>query len=73
MDINGQRYALTPSQALDIQPDVIYVGYAARGADQSLPQWTIKRITLVSGNPTAVEWSTENDVVWDDRASETYT
>ena len=73
MDINGQRYDNTPTQRLDIQADVIYVGYSTRDGDPAVREWTIKKITLVGGNPTLVQWTAETAAVWDDRATETYT
>lgn len=66
------------AQRIEILPTVIYVGYAdyvgttdTAPADSSA-SWTIKKITLVSGNPTAVEWTVEGAGVWDNRASESY-
>ena len=63
---------LLPSQiqeSYDIQALVIYQGYAALGAAQAAPAWTIARYTIdVDGNPTRLEWSAA-DQVWDDRAT----
>lgn len=58
--------------AIDIQSTVIYVGTAARGEATSDPVWTIKKVTLSSGNPTAITWTDEESAVWDNRTSEAY-
>lgn len=73
MDINGQRYSSLSAQRYDIQPTVIYVGYAAIGALDASAAWTIKRISFTSGNPTSTKWTAETAAVWNNRASETYT
>jgi len=66
------------AQRIEILPTVIYVGYAdyvgtpdAAPADSD-PAWTIKKITLTGGSPTAIEWTVEGAGVWTNRASETY-
>lgn len=53
----------------------IYVGEAAPGTLVSVPQWRIKRITWVAGNPTAVEWAggqASMTYEWDDRDTYAY-
>lgn len=55
----------------DIQDTVIYVGRALPGVANSASSWTIKKVTLVSGNPTVTQW-TGTTAIWDNRASETY-
>ena len=58
---------------LDIQTNVIYVGYATRGSTASdVGQWVVKKITLVGGSPTAVEWTDGPNTSWDNRAAATY-
>ncbi len=60
-------------QLFDIQTTVIYVGTAPLGSESDSAVWKIKKTTLdETGNPTVAEWS-EDDVIWDDRASLTYT
>ena len=64
-------------QRVDIQPTVIYVGYADYMSSGTAPTsavaaWTIKKITLTGGSPTNIEWSGEGQAVWDNRSSETY-
>lgn len=50
----------------------IYVGTALLGTATSAKKWTIKRITLVNGNPTEKVWTKEYGAIWDDRLTETY-
>lgn len=64
VDHDQQRY--------DIGTTTIYVGFAAAGVAAATAAWTIKRVTLVDGNPTHVQWSSAV-AVWDDRASTIYT
>lgn len=60
-------------QVFDIQSTVIYVGSAPLGTATSAASWKIKKTTLdVSGNPTSTLWSADN-VIWDNRASISYT
>lgn len=56
----------------DMGDTTIYVGYGVLGSATSAAVWSIKRVTLVAGNPTAAQWSPLNSV-WDDRASLVYT
>jgi hypothetical protein len=73
MDINGLRYDALSAQRFDIGTTAIYVGYAAIGAADADRAWTIKKVTLSSGNPTGVTWTAETAAVWNDRTTETYT
>lgn len=56
----------------DIQEAVSYTGYAPRGTLPSASGWTIKRLTLVAGVPTVLQWTERAAATWDNRASETY-
>ncbi len=58
-------------QRYDIQDDVIYVGRAHTATATSSAAWTIKRTTLVDGNPTVTQWSSAT-AIWDNRVTETY-
>lgn len=49
-----------------------YYGYAVLGSSNSAPVWTIKRVTVVAGNPTSTRWSSTGSV-WDNRAALSYT
>jgi len=60
------------TRRFDLQDDVMYVGEATFGAADSDPVWTIKKITLVAGNPVAEMVTAEQAAVWDNRATETY-
>jgi hypothetical protein len=64
-----------PSQQrrFDIGNTVIYIGYAARGVVDAQVAWTIKRIQLVAGNPTTLQWTDKNGTSWDNRVAATYT
>jgi len=57
-------------QRLDIGPTVIYIGNAARGAEDNETVWTVRRVELADNNPTSVQWAT--NVAWDDRTTEEY-
>ena len=57
--------------------DYLYVGYAdplpdgtARTTAEAV--WTIRRITLTAGSPTASQWTAKGQAVWDNRVSESY-
>lgn len=67
--IGGNAYVLT---RYDIGTSTIYIGTAARGTAATAAGWTIRRITLVSGNPTISEWTNAGTAIWDNRAVETY-
>ena len=54
---------------IQLANNVIYIGFAAQGVLTSASTWTIKRITLSGGLPTAIQWSTPGNVIWDNRAS----
>lgn len=76
--MRATRDAQRTATRIEILPDVIYVGYAdyvgttdTAPADSS-PSWTIKKITLVGGSPTAIEWTVEGAGTWTNRASESY-
>jgi hypothetical protein len=56
----------------DIQADTIYVGTSPLGTDPTGTGWTIKKITLSSGNPTASQWTSVGTAVWNNRTSESY-
>ena len=60
------------TRRFDLQDDVMYVGEATFGAADSDPVWTIKKITLVAGNPVSEMVTAEQAAVWDNRATETY-
>ena len=67
----------TPAR-YDIGTSYIYVGYADYDLDANVPAeaspaWTIRRITLTAGSPTASEWTKPGAGTWDDRATESYT
>lgn len=62
---------LRVQQRIDIGASTIYVGRAALATATSASAWLIKRVTLVDGNPTAIQW-TSTTAVWDNRVSETY-
>lgn len=63
-----QRYDVFASSAT-----LIYVGYAALGVVDADAAWRIKRITFVSGNPTAMEWSGSGfTVAWTARGAIPY-
>jgi len=52
--------------------NVIYVGYAPRGAATSAPVWIVKEVTFdASGNPLSSLWSAQN-VIWDNRTTLIY-
>ncbi len=53
-------------------PDVMYIGEAPYGSQDSQAVWTIRRIMLVAGNPTEEMVTSENSAVWDNRTTETY-
>ena len=59
-------------QKFEFLSTAIYVGYAAENMTAAQAAWTIKKITLVSGNPTQITATAPYTAVWDDRATETY-
>lgn len=50
----------------------LYIGYGPQGSDPAQPQWTIRKITLTSGSPTASNWTAKGAAVWANRTTETY-
>ena len=64
-------YDLTDSSAL-------YIGSAdfdpstGSAPDTSAPAWTIRKITLTAGSPTASTWTYPGGGIWDNRTTETY-
>lgn len=61
----------------DIGTSTIYVGQADYVDHITAPAdataaWTIRKITLVSGNPTKSEWTNPGAAIWTNRASESY-
>jgi hypothetical protein len=69
--VSGEAGGSNVKVAYDIGETVIYIGEAELGSATSASVWTIKRITLVGGEPTFTEWS-DGTAVWDDRATEAY-
>lgn len=57
---------------LTSDPANLYVGYGTQGADPTKAVWTIRRIGLSSGAPTASNWTAKGSAVWTNRASESY-
>jgi len=60
------------TKRFDLQDDVMYIGEATFGTADSASGWTIKKITLVAGNPVSEMVTAEHEAVWNNRASETY-
>ena len=53
----------------------IYIGLASTSIATSSALWQIRRVTLASNVPNAIEWADGNQVfdnVWDDRDSLSY-
>jgi hypothetical protein len=59
----------------EVDPTLIYLGYARVGALTSAAEWQIKKLTLGPGESVVAEWADGNvefDNVWDNRASLSY-
>lgn len=64
----------TATRIDDVGGGVSYVGKAKPGKATSIPQWQIRRLTIV-GTDSVVEWAdgdNKYDNVWDDRAVLSY-
>lgn len=50
----------------------IYEGEALLGSATGATRWTIRRVTLVNGNPTREEWTGDGTAIWDNHLTEAY-
>jgi hypothetical protein len=69
----GYRFDKRVQKAFDIQAAIIYVGVSPLATSLAGTGWTIQKITLVAGNPTASNWTAVGTAIWNNRAAETYT